>query len=668
MPVKPTHINLFSTLFIVLFAILGCNPEGQLNKKSLKYFERGEYELVIQTLKPQADKNTPGDKSAYWVAESYRLSNRIAQALPYYQKANQIGIEDPLINYHMALSAKSIGNYELCKSLLNKFLQSKPNRFYQIKAEIELENLDKIPDLLKSKSSVTLFPLMGNTSKTEFAAQKIGNELLFTSSSKPLIYKNNGLPYLGLYSAPLLKENEISTPKLFSPQLYQENANDGTPAISHDGNTLVFARGNTGKSKDPSPDVDLYISKKNGNTWSEPALLAISDSLAWDGSPCFSADDRTLYFSSNRRGGKGGLDLYRVPIDNSGRFGRPINLGSVINTPGDEIFPYVSENGKLYFSSDGHPSIGGLDLYVASRNENEIIIEHLGTPMNSIGDDFALHMSDPLSGYISSNRPGGQGDDDIYYFKSAGQDEHWWTDDTTSTKSAEPLKSVNYALGVQVVQPDGKALPNVQISVRRNNESSESQTSDKSGRIETITLNPGDEIFFKLEKEGFISARSSFSMEGREIPQALLKKAVTDTTFQMKIVMDQPEIGKEISQFYQLNSIYYDLDKSDIRSDAATELDKIVNFLQDNPQVNLELGAHTDSRATAIYNQKLSQRRAESAVKYILQRGISKDRIKPKGYGESQLINECADGVDCPEEMHQQNRRTEFKIIQIKQD
>ena len=157
-------------------------------------------------------------------------------------------------------------------------------------------------------------------------------------------------------------------------------------------------------------------------------------------------------------------------------------------------------------------------------------------------------------------------------------------------------------------------------------------------------------------------------MEGREIPQALLKKAVTDTTFQMKIVMDQPEIGKEISQFYQLNSIYYDLDKSDIRSDAATELDKIVNFLQDNPQVNLELGAHTDSRATAIYNQKLSQRRAESAVKYILQRGISKDRIKPKGYGESQLINECADGVDCPEEMHQQNRRTEFKIIQIKQD
>jgi len=668
MQAKSIQFLRFLAFFFVLIAVFSCNPELQISKKGLKYFDRGEYEWVIQILKPQADRNIPGDKSAYWVAESYRLSNRISLALPYYQKAISQGTEDPLILYHVALSAKSLGDYALCKTFLGKFLQTKPNRFYQIKAEIELENLDKIPGLMQSKSSVALFPLMGNTPKTEFAAQKVGNELLFTSSSKPLIYKNNGLPFLGLYSAPLLKENEIATPHLFSEQLYKENANDGTPAFSHDGNTIVFARGNTGKSKDPSPDVDLYISKKNGNSWSEPERLAISDSIAWDGSPCFSYDDRTLYFSSNRRGGKGGLDLYRVPVDNSGRFGRPINLGSIINTPGDEIFPFVSENGKLYFSSDGHPSIGGLDLYVASRNDNEIYIEHLGTPMNSIGDDFAINLSDPLSGYMSSNRPGGKGDDDIYFFKSKGSEEHWWSNDTTGNQAADQLKTVNYALGVQIVQPDGKALAGVRVSIRRNNESSEVFTSDKAGNIDALTLYPGDEINFKAVKDGFISARSSFSMEGREIPQVLLKKDITDTTFQYKIVMDQPEIGKEISQFYQLNSIYYDLDKADIRLDAAVELDKIVNFLQDNPQVNLELGAHTDSRATAIYNQKLSQRRAESAVKYIIQRGVAKDRIKPKGYGESQLINECSDGVDCPEEMHQQNRRTEFKIVQINQE
>jgi outer membrane protein OmpA-like peptidoglycan-associated protein len=288
--------------------------------------------------------------------------------------------------------------------------------------------------------------------------------------------------------------------------------------------------------------------------------------------------------------------------------------------------------------------------------------------MNSIGDDFAINLSDPLSGYISSNRPGGKGDDDIYYFKSSGSEDHWWSSDTSSSQSNEKIKLINYALAVQIVHPDGKALSGARVSIRRNNETSEVMTSNASGKIETISLNPGDEINFKSDKDGYISARSNFSMEGREIPQVLLKKDITDTTFYYKIVMDEPEIGKEISQFYQLNSIYFDLNKSDIRPDASIELDKIVNFLQDNPQVNLELGAHTDARATAAYNQKLSQRRAESAVKYILQRGILKDRILPKGYGESQLINECSDGVDCPEDMHQQNRRTEFKIIQIKQE
>ena len=180
-----------------------------------------------------------------------------------------------------------------------------------------------------------------------------------------------------------------------------------------------------------------------------------------------------------------------------------------------------------------------------------------------------------------------------------------------------------------------------------------------------IDLAENDELVFKCDKEDFITVRSSFSMEGKTIPESLLKKEITDTTFQVIITMDRPEIGKEISKLYEINSIYYDLDKADIRTDAAEELDKIVQFLTDNTQMNLELGAHTDARASTGYNLKLSQRRAESAVNYIIRRGITKDRIKPKGYGESQLINECSDGVECPEEMHQQNRRTEFKIIKI---
>ncbi len=655
----------YSILFLLGIFFTSCHTDKLSNKKALKHFDKGEYDLTIKELLPLAQKGFQLDQTNYLLGESYRLSNRITQSLPYYQQAQAKGYVDKMLPYYMAISAKSIGNYELTKSYLNEFVKSKPSRLYQIKSEIELENLGQIPDLLKKQSPVTLQALTGNTSKTEFDAKKIGDELIFTSSSKPEIYKNNGLPFLGIVKAPLKNPGEIGNQSIFSSVLFKENANDGTPAFTKDGTTVVFARGNTGKSKDPSPDVDLYISKKTANTWSEPERLSISDSLAWDGSPCFSADERTLYFSSNRRGGKGGVDLYRVPIDNSGRFGRPINLGSTINTPGDELFPYVSANGKLYFSSDGHPSIGGLDLFVASRNETEIVVEHLGVPINSIGDDFAISFSDSTQGYISSNRPGGKGDDDIYFFKSTGSEDRWWTTAPPPVIDTLNKKIVNYFVQVKVVDPSGNPIDSVKINVRKNGQTLSNEKTNKKGFIELIDLAENDELVFKCDKEDFITVRSSFSMEGKTIPESLLKKEMTDTTFQVTITMDRPEIGKEISKLYEINSIYYDLDKADIRPDAAEELDKIVQFLSDNTQMNLELGAHTDARASTGYNLKLSQRRAESAVNYIIRRGITKDRIKPKGYGESQLINECSDGVECPEEMHQQNRRTEFKIIKI---
>lgn len=663
-----TRITYVKSLIFVLMTIIlaACHSDKSISKQAQKHFEKGEYELAIRELSILKNKGIEIEQTNFLLGESYRLSNRITQSLPFYQVAKSKGFTDKLLPFHMAMAAKSIGNYELTKLYLTEFLSSKPNRAMQIKSEIELENLSEIPKLLSKNSPVTLIPLQGNTPQTEFDAKKIGNELVYTSSSKPGIYKNNGLPFLGIVKAPLKSESEIGKSEILSPNLFKENANDGSPAFTKDGKTVVFARGNTGKSKDPSPDVDLYISTRNGTTWSEPERLAISDSLAWDGSPAYSVDERTLYFSSNRRGGKGGLDLYRVPIDNSGRFGRPINLGAAINTPGDEIFPFISGNGKLYFSSNGHPSIGGLDLFVASRNENEIVVEHLGVPMNSIGDDFAISLSDSTQGYLSSNRPGGKGDDDIYYFKSSGAEDRWWSSDPAPmVDTTAQAKIVNYNLQVKVIDAEGKALEGVKVSIRKNGQSLEAEKSNSKGLLEMISLEENDELAFKLEKEDYLTARSSFSMEGKEIPKSLLKKEVTDTTYVVQIQMDRPEIGKEISKLFEVNSIYYDLDKADIRPDAAEELDKIVQFLSDNPQMNLELGAHTDARASGAYNLKLSQRRAESAVKYIIQRGISNDRIQPRGYGETQLINECADGVDCPEDMHQQNRRTEFKIIKI---
>ena len=352
-------------------------------------------------------------------------------------------------------------------------------------------------------------------------------------------------------------------------------------------------------------------------------------------------------------------------MDNSGRFGRPINLGSTINTRGNEIFPYVSEEGKLYFSSDGHPSLGGLDIFVASRSGDEIQIEHLGVPINSVGDDFGLFLSDVTQGYFSSNRVGGKGDDDIYYFESTGSEDRWWSTETTLIESTEPAKVALYHLRTQVLNSRNKPIANAKVGVKRNGEIQPVMFTDAKGYLDTIDLNPADQISFNASKEKFLTKRSEFLMDGREIPKQLLKKELTDTTFEHKIILGLAEVGEELGALFDVNPIYYDLDKSNIRPDAAVELDKIVQVLKDNPSISIELGSHTDARASASYNLKLSQRRAESAVKYIIEHGIEAARIKAKGYGETQLINGCSDGVDCSEEAHQENRRTEFKITDL---
>ena len=643
----------------------GCNYDARLFKKAKQNFELGEYEWTIREVKPLAQRYYRAAETNYYVAESYRLSNRIQYATPFYLIAKEKGYEDKNINLHLAYAAKANGKYADARKYLKEFIDSKPSRELVVKAEIELENLPAVEEYSKKPSPVKIQGLVGNTNQAEFGPIKMGDDLILTSSKKPLIYKNNGLPFLGLYKAHLKTPGEIEKLELFSANLLDANANEGTPAFSKDGNVMVFARGNSGKSKDPSPDVDLYISTKRDGNWSTPERLAISDSIGWDGSPAFSRDGKTLYFASNRRGGKGGLDLYRAPMDNSGRFGRPINLGSTINTRGNELFPYVSEDGKLYFSSDGHPSLGGLDIFVASRSGDEIQIEHLGIPINSVGDDFGLFLSDVTQGYFSSNRVGGKGDDDIYYFESTGSEDRWWSNEITITESNEPAKVALYHLRTQILNSRNKPIANAKVGIKRNGEIQPVMYTDAKGYLDTIDLNPADQISFNASKEKFLTKRSEFLMDGREIPKQLLKKELTDTTFEHKIILGLAEVGEELGALFDVNPIYYDLDKSNIRPDAAVELDKIVQVLKDNPSISIELGSHTDARASASYNLKLSQRRADSAVKYIIEHGIEAARIKAKGYGETQLINGCSDGVDCSEEAHQENRRTEFKITDL---
>ncbi len=647
----------------------------QLYKKGLSNFEKGQYEWAIKDLS-KVNSIAENEKANLYhkIAEAYRLSNRWQESVPYYEKAFENKLSNPEAHFHYAFALKSVGKYDLALQELLLFVEEKStNKSLNEKAFREINTLKTIREVQQKKQELSFVNLSKlNTKGSEFSPMIWNDELIFTASRKSKIY-SNGLPYVGLYKIKL--ENlEKEAPKIekFSENIFDEERNEGTPTFSPDGKTMIYARGNTGKRKDLSPDMDLYISRYvEGSGWAEPKYVSASDSASWDGSPAFSRDGKTIYFASNRLGGFGGMDLYRVNMDASGRFGTPTNMGKEINTAGDEMFPYVAEDGKLYFASDGHPGLGKLDVFMAVRSSGKIKVENMGLPFNSNMDDFGLVFDKKGNMFFSSNRSGGVGDDDIYFFEMPEKPELAIQENpnknpngaTQTPEDERNLKKVNYYLAGNIWAKNSQGERNdldsvlVRIFNSENDELIQEMATKRDGKFGPIALKVDGQYVILAEKKEYLSKREEFSMLGREIPQSLLKKAVTDTTFYTNIMLDQVYIGRT----FRIDNIYYDLDKWDIRPDAALELNKLVQILVDNPTIKIELGSHTDSRASDIYNLRLSQKRAESAINYIVSKGISKERLTAKGYGETELIIEKAK----TEEEHQVNRRTEFKVLEI---
>lgn len=347
--------------------------------------------------------------------------------------------------------------------------------------------------------------------------------------------------------------------------------------------------------------------------------------------------------------GYGGTDLYSAQMDSRGRFSRIKNLGAEINTAGNELFPYVADDAKLYFSSDGHPGYGGLDIFVVKRASGKTVIENLRQPVNSTGDDFGIFLFKADRGFFTSNREGGKGDDDIYTFVNEDPD----------------LKVVNYYLQGITYTPDSaglRVLPNTKVSlVDAEGEVMQDYVTGTDGKF-LFRVYENEDYDLVGETDGYLVKRQPYSTRGKGVDPNTLKQLVTNVTMDTTLVLEKIAVDK----IFVLENIYYELDKAEIRPDAARELDKLVQVLIDNPEIKIELSSHTDSIATVEYNMDLSQRRAESAVNYLIQRGISPDRLVAKGYGELRPIarNTHPDGTDNPEG-RQRNRRTEFKILEI---
>ena len=472
----------------------------------------------------------------------------------------------------------------------------------------------------------------------------------FTSNrSGGKIYKTTGTPFTDIYKVKTKGAIvDLSTLAPLPELINDPNINEGSIAISKDGSSVIFAKGNNGKFSG-TDEVDLYFSRVRNGRWSKPRIISASRRDSWDSSPALSADGKTLYFASNRKDktAMGGVDLYTAKLNRRGRWVDVRNMGDKINTPGNEIFPFVSDDGQLYFSSDGHPGMGGLDIFIANREKGEIRVENPGEPINSPKDDFGIHLFDETRGFLSSNRKGGKGDDDIYTF----------------VNSDPNLKIVNYFLSGTTLTPDPesgdlKPLSNTTVYLLdEQGEVVDEVFTEVNGKYK-FRVYSEENYNLLAEKENYFTTRKAFSTVDKSVDRNKLEKTITNVNFTMDLPLDPIVLDKPIV----LENIYYDLDKSDIRADAAVELDKLLVIMQDNPEITIELSSHTDSRATDEYNLNLSQRRAASAVDYIVSKGIEKNRLVPKGYGETKLIIAEAK----TEEEHQVNRRTEFKVTKYK--
>jgi peptidoglycan-associated lipoprotein len=650
----------FLVTFLIALLVSACSPE----KKMKKAFDQGQYQKVINYYLDAIEKNPNDSRANYMVAESYRLTNRLKESEPFYARAKGRFIDEDTVAFYHAQALKATGKYDEAKSKLEQLEASTSNEKFKKRITKTLEGFSRLqlleekPNYYKIKNLEAL-----NTPSAEFGPAYLNSELYFASSrGNGSVYEATGTPYTDLYKVTTKGANvDVETIAPLPAVINDDIRNEACATFTPDGKTMVFAKGNTKQKKKGGFDVDLYITRFRSGAWSPAEVinintqfkegdLATAKNYSWDSTPCFSPDGRTIYFSSNRKGGYGGTDIYSAVVDARGRFGRVKNMGADINTPGDEMFPYMAENGKFYFASDGHPGYGMLDLFVVNRVNGKTSIENLGKPVNSTADDFGIYLFRADRGFFTSNREGGKGDDDIYTFVNEDPN----------------LRVVNYYLQgvVYTYKKDStrEVVNDTHVTLLDNSgETMQDFTTGNDGKF-LFRVYDNEDYNLLAEADGYIIKRQPFTMKGKGVDPATLKELVTNITVDTVMYLDK--LSKDIA--FQLKNVYFGFDSANINRVAAKELDKLVDILNDNPEIKIELSSHTDSVGTHEKNMDLSQRRATSSVNYMVKKGIDPTRLVAKGYGETKPVarNTNRDGSDNPDG-RARNRRTEFRILEI---
>lgn len=631
-------------LLITITSLTSTQVLGQ-KLKAGRLFTRYEYAKAIPYYEKVANKNNRNSVEAMGrLGDCYRLTSNFEESAKWYGKAIENETTDATVYLNYGQVLRSLGRYEEASTQFRQYAEMNPDDprgklFAQFSNEIKTWQQPVFDYKLTNAEAI-------NTQYSDFSPVYCRNGIIFTSDRLSRTgekrYGWTGAFYLDLFSAELKKNDDgiILLPE--NPTVYSTKINqayhDGPATFSRDFNTIYFTRvtrktGEIDSTRFYTNKLKIFSSTLEDSVWSKPSPFFLNNDSYSVGHPTLSDDGNTLYFVSDMPGGFGGTDIYRVQRQDD-KWGPAENLGSVINTFGNEMFPYFHKDSVLYFSSDGLPGLGSLDVFKSVKSVSGWSVpENLNSPINTPADDFGIVIcQNEKEGMISSNRSGGKGEDDIYMISIMER----LPDSVLITGTVKDRESLAILPNSTVFGWD--VITNKVIVLK----------TDANGKYE-MWVKPGTSLVMKGMKNGFSPDCLSLKVE----PKTELTKLENRDLL----------LGKyKIDQIFKLENIYYDFDKWNIRPDAAIELDKVVTFLNDNPEIIAELGSHTDSRGSFKYNEQLSERRAQSAVEYIIANGIAKSRITAKGYGEYKLVNECSDGVKCTDQQHQDNRRTEIKI------
>ncbi|KIX22431.1 cell envelope biogenesis protein OmpA [Flavobacterium sp. 316] len=612
-----------------LLAITMSFAQNKTTQKADKLFESYQYVNAIEEYLTIANKEEPNQYVFKQLGDSYYNLNNYEAAAKWYAKAVETKKVDAETYYYYAQTLKSQGKYKEANAQMDVFAYMIPN---DIRAIEHKKNPNYIPSLAnKSKLFDVLDTAISSKEANDFGAYLTNDNTLYfvsTRNSSGKTDKWNNQPYLDIFkiirnSDGTLSEstpvNELNTPY-----------HDGPVTISADGKTMFFARdghstGNFVKNKNTNVKVGqqgLYKAILIDGKWSQVEPLPFNSTAYSVSSPSLSKDGKTLYFASNMVGGLGESDIWKVEVQENG-FGTPINLGTSVNTPEKENFPFITDDNELYFASSGKQGFGGLDVFKIDLNKSEEAI-NLGKPVNTEKDDFSFSVNKKLNiGYFSSNR---NGFDAIY--------------------SATPVCKAQTIVLI-TDSKTGYKLSNANVAIL-----------DSKGNI--ITTQKSDsqgKVIYDVECD--LNYTIKATLEHYEIADASLKNTVSGIN-NVNIEMVPEEVIITETEVL-LNDVYFDFNKSNITDRGATELDKLVRVMLKNPTMVIQVKSHTDSKGNKNYNLKLSERRAQSTVQYIISKGINKDRISGKGYGSTMPKINC--DSNCTDEQHAQNRRSEFIIV-----